>query len=123
MTFPTVAGRVILVTRGAETRDSSGNYVTTNTYRQVRGVLNPGGSSELIQGQDTVITQPSVYFPPGIELGPFDAVITGGTFVDGTTPPVGGDLYEVDGSPNEYPQHPYTGRRVGVEVKLQRVTG
>jgi hypothetical protein len=51
-----------------------------------------------------------VYLPAGTVVGAIDAV------------QVAGQTYEVDGSPNDW-QHPLTGWRPGVEVRLKRVTG
>lgn len=101
---------VTVVTRTASGRDADGNTTWTETSVTVTGAFAPGGSSELIQGQDTVITQPTVYLPSGTAVQPTDRVT------------VAGLTYEVDGSPNEW-INPFTGSDFGVEVKLQRVTG
>ena len=72
--------------------------------------FNPGGSVELVQGQDLVTSQPEVYAPAGTEVGPVDAVTVNGT------------RYNVDGIPNAY-QSPFSGWQTPVVVKLKAVTG
>lgn len=91
--------------------DSLGNDVWTTTETDVKAQwFDPGISSELVQGQDVVTTQPSVGYPPGTAVQAIDAIR-----IDGVT-------YEVDGSPNAY-QNAITGRNYGVVVKLRVVTG
>lgn len=108
MTFP--FGQVVsLVKRVKSGEDALGNDVFSTSSTDVLGAFTPGGSSEQVQGQDTVITQPTVYLPAGTDVSAVDAI------------DVEGDRYEVDGSPNDW-QNPFTGWRPGVEVKLRRVT-
>jgi long-subunit fatty acid transport protein len=95
-------------TKGAP--DAYGNDTWTTTSSTVRGAFNPGTSSELVQGQDLLTVQPSVYLPTGTAVTAVDAV------------QVGGQVYEVDGSPNDW-ANPFTGHAFGVEVRLKRVTG
>jgi len=109
VTFP-FAQTVTVVKRVKSGTDSFGNDVFTTTQVDVPGAFNPGTSAELVQGQDLLTVQPSVYLPPGTDVAAIDAV------------QVGGLLYEVDGSPNAW-TNPYTGWNPGTEVKLRRVTG
>lgn len=109
MTFP-FSQPIILRRRTKNGTDSFGNDVWSTTDTTVPGVFKPGTSVELVQGQDLLTVQPSVYLPPGSVVSAVDVVL------------VGGVAYEVDGSPNEW-DSPFTGWRAGVEVKLRRVTG
>lgn len=90
--------------------DAFGNDTWTEVRTDVRGVFNPGGSTEIVQGQDVVIVQPTVVLPPGTDVAAIDAV------------EVDGNRYEVDGSPSA-PVSPFTNWAPGVVVKLRRVTG
>lgn len=109
MTFP--HGQIVtLVRRVKSGRDPFGNDVWSETRTDVRGVYSPGGSTEIVQGQDLVISQPTVALPPRVDLTAVDAV------------EVNGDVYEVEGSPSA-PQSPFTSWQPGVIVKLRRVTG
>lgn len=109
MTFP-LGAQITLVTRAKSGTDSYGNDVYGETTTTVVGAFAPGGSSELIQGQDTVITQPTVYLPAGTDVTSVDEV------------EVNGLRYLVDGEPNAWVS-PFTGWAPGVEVRLERVTG
>lgn len=109
MTFP-FAQTVTLVKRVKSGTDGLGNDVFTTTTTDVPGAFNPGTSAELVQGQDVVTTQPTVYLPAGTDVVATDAV------------QVAGEQFEVDGSPNVW-TNPFTGWAPGVEVKLRRVTG
>lgn len=109
VTFP-FGVNVTVVSRAVSGTDSLGNDVFTLTKTVVLGAFAPGGSTELVQGQDIVITQPVAYLPPGTVVGPSDAVQVAGT------------TYEVDGSPNAW-LSPFTGWQPGVEVRLKAVTG
>lgn len=109
MTFP-FGEPITLMTRTKGAPDALGNDTWTTTTAVVTGAFNPGVSAELVQGQDLLTTQPTVYLPAGTIIGAIDAVQ-----IDGMT-------YEVDGSPNEW-RNPFTGWGAGIEVKLKRVTG
>lgn len=109
MTFP-FGMEITLLTRTKGSPDTYGNDTWTTTSSIVHGAFNPGSSSELVQGQDLLTVQPSVYLPAGTVVAAVDAV------------QVGGLVYEVDGSPNDWVS-PYTGHAFGIEVRLKRVTG
>lgn len=119
--------KLVLVTRTVTGRDSYGNDVYGLTTTVVVGAFAPGGSSELIQGQDTLIANPTVYLPAGTAVGGVDAVVRNPTLngdqpvLDGDGKPLG-DWYEVDGPPAVW-SSPLTGWSPGVEVRLERVTG
>ena len=109
MSFP-FGQPIVLVKRVRGNPDGFGNDTWTTTTTTVTGAFNPGTSSELVQGQDVVTTQPSVYLPPDADVAAVDAV------------QVGGVQYEVDGLPALW-VNPWTGWRAGLEVRLRRVTG
>jgi hypothetical protein len=93
--------------------DAYGNDVWAETPVSVDAVFAPGSSSELIQGQDTVLTHPSLYLPTDSPPAPTDRVT-----VDGV-------IYDVDGQPDVWPASPFTGRQPDypIVVRLLNVTG
>lgn len=93
--------------------DSYGNDVFTSVPATVAGVFAPGGSSEQVQGQDLLTTQPTVYLLTGTNVAAIDSVT------------VGGLDYEVDGDARSWPSNPFSGWQpdYSVEVRLKRVTG
>lgn len=104
---------VVLKTRVKSGEDNFGNDVFTETDLPTQGVFAPGSSAELVQGQDVVTTQPTVYLPTGTDVSAIDALT------------VNGLQFEVDGAPMVWPPHPMTGWQpdYSVEVRLRRVTG
>lgn len=111
MTLAGAAGvPITLVKRTKGDPDALGNDTWTEQRVDVRGIYNPGGSSEQVQGQDMVTTQPSVYLPAGTDVSSTDRI------------EVAGLSYEVDASPNQWIS-PFSDWNPGVEVKLRRVTG
>lgn len=107
---------VIFHTKGAATgRDALGNDTFSPSDQSVTACMfAPGGSTELVQGQDQVTDQPTVYAPTGTDVGAPDSV---------TVPGYG--TFEVDGLPQAWPPHPRTGWQPSnsVVIKLKRVTG
>jgi long-subunit fatty acid transport protein len=101
---------MVIVRRTATGRDADGNDVFAEQRIGVMGVLNPGTSSEVIQGRDTVTIKPSAYLPTGTDIRSSDALEAQGS------------TYEVVGTANGW-VNPYTGNDFGVEVNLQEVTG
>jgi hypothetical protein len=105
---------VTLLSRTVSGRDADGNDVYTTVETPVPGsVFAPFGSTELIQGQDTSIQNPTIY------LGD-PTVIPKAT--DRVRRP-NGEVYEIDGVPQVFPPNPFTGERVGAVLRLERVTG
>lgn len=94
-------------------QDALGNDTFTTTAATVAGVFAPGGSSEQVQGQDVVITQPTVYLLTGTDVSAVDSLT------------VNGLAYEVDGQPEDWPPSPFSGWQpdYSVVVRLRRVTG
>lgn len=109
MTFP-YGQPVTLLTRAVTGHDGFGNDIYSNTSTTVLGAFDPGGSVETIQGEDLVVSQPTIYLPAGTQIGSVDAV------------QVAGQVFEVDGSPNA-PLNPFSGWEPGVVVRLRGVTG
>lgn len=108
---PTVT--VTLITRTVTGRDADGNDVYGETSLSVPAVFAPGGSSELVQGQDTVIYKPTVYLPAGTDVTAVDAL------------EIGGQPFEVDGQPQDWSAGSPTGwvPDFPIVVQLERVTG
>lgn len=105
---------VTLLSRTVTGRDGDGNDLYTVVETPVPGsVFAPFGGTELIQGQDTTIQNPTVY------LGDPEVVPKATDRVRRSN----GEVYEVDGQPQVYPPNPFTGERVGAVVRLERVTG
>lgn len=109
MTFP-FGDLITLITRTRTGRDGDGNATYTTVAATLRGAFAPAGSIETVQGQDQVVTQDTVYLPPGTQVHAVDQVI------------VNSVTYEVDGSPNSW-RNPYTGVTAGVAAKLKQVSG
>lgn len=104
------AQTVTLITRTVTGQDAYGNDIYGETSTTATAAFNPGTSAEVVQGQDLVTIQPSLYLPPEVDPQPVDAV------------EVGGQRFEVDGDTNVW-QSPFTGWQPGNVLKLRRVTG
>jgi hypothetical protein len=97
--------------------DSNNNTVYGPNPVAVFGIFDPGSSSELVQGQDTVITQASFYLDASSPVpAPTDKL------------QIGDVVYEVDGTPEVY-DNPFgvvwgfDGFTPGPVLRLQKVTG
>ena len=102
---------VTLHSRTVSVRDSLGNDTYTTVDTSINGCgFDPGGSLELVQGQDLVTTTPTLYAPTGTVANPLDQIT------------VRGVLYDVDGGSNDW-RSPLTGWTPGVVIKLKAVTG
>lgn len=106
--FPETA---TIVSRTVTGQDSYGNDVYSEVQTATSGAFAPEGSSELIQGQDTVITQPTFYLADGAPT----PSATDRLIVRGVT-------FEVDGTPQRF-HNPFTGAEPGAVVRLEAVTG
>lgn len=109
MTFA-AAMPVTLITRTVSGQDAYGNDTFTETQTTINAAFAPGTSLELVQGQDLVTIQPTLYLPPDVDPNPIDAVL------------VDGQRYDVDGDTDVW-MSPFTGWHPGNVVKLKRVTG
>lgn len=99
-----------ILTSSVAGEDSDGNDIRTETSVATSGAFAPAGSSELIQGQDTVIDQPTVYLTPGAPVpAPTDRLQVRGT------------TYDVDGKPQVF-HNPFTGDEPGAVIRLLEVT-
>lgn len=110
MDFP-YGETVVLHTRSVTGQDALGNDTLTAVDVTVTGCgFDPGGSTENVQGQDLVTSQPTLYVPAETGVGVVDAVT------------VRGVRYEVDGQPASY-TNPFTGWTPPLVVRLVGVTG
>jgi urease alpha subunit len=111
VTFP-FGVTVTLLTSTISGVDADGNDVFGSTPLTIEGCdFSPGTSTEILGSQDTVISQPTVWFPVGAAIPQaIDKVI-----VQGVT-------YDIDGGPN-VTTNPWTGWTPGPFVKLKAVTG
>jgi hypothetical protein len=106
-----VGETVTLLRRVLAGQDSDGNDEWSTVETDVAGcAVWPRGSSELVQGRDTVIVGLAILLPAGTAVAASDRLR------------VRGDLYEVDGQPGSW-QSPFSGLSAGVQVALTRVTG
>ena len=109
-TFP-FPEQAVIVTRGVTGQDGDGNDVYGETQTPTLGVFAPEGSTELIQGQETVIVNPTFYLMVGAPVpAPTDRLM------------VRGQTFEIDGAPRVY-HNPFTGEEPGAVLRLERVTG
>jgi len=102
-----------LLSQGVTGQDSDGNDVYGPTETATSGVFAPGGSTELIQGQNTVIDNPRIYLVPGAPVP---------TATDKIRRELTGYVYDIDGEPAIY-ANPFTGDKPGAVLDLERVTG
>lgn len=113
MQFP-FGETVTLHTSGLTLQDEDGNDVSDPDWdvtTTLTGVpVWPRNASELVQGQDTLITGLSALLPAGTVVTAIDSV------------DVYGQSYEIDGEPGIF-QSPFTGTNPGVLVNLTRITG
>ncbi len=115
MDFP--YGETVVRQRGVSTSNPYSTEATeldwtTPTTLTINGcAFDPGGSSEPTeQGRNAVITQPTVYAPPGSDITAADRLV------------VRSRTWLVDGDPAEY-VNPFTGWEPGLVVKLKAVEG
>lgn len=100
-----------IVTRAVTGQDADGNDVYGETEIAAFGAFAPEGSTELIQGQETVLTHPTIYLNPESPVpSPTDKIRARGV------------LYDVDGDPQVF-HNPFTGDEPGPVLRLLRVTG
>ena len=105
--FPETA-TILTETKTGE--DSDGNDIMAPTEVPVTGAFAPGGSTELIQGEDVVIANPTFYLDDGMPTpAPTDAMR------------IRGVVYQVDGEPQGF-RNPFTGETPGAVVRLESVT-
>lgn len=103
--------QVVLVRRTKGPLDALGNdtYIDSASA-PVNAVWAPGGSTEQIQGRDTLTITGTLYVAAGTNLSHLDAVL------------VNGQRFEVDGDPIDW-RSPLTGWAPGIEVRVRRAAG
>ena len=104
---------VTFYTRTKSGLDAKGNDLYAAVPTDVPGcAVWPTGSTEQLQGQDTVTAELTVLVPAG-------APVTVSAISKAS---VRGEDYEVTGAPGDW-RSPFTRRRPGFEVRLTRITG
>lgn len=97
-------------------RDRFGTPLPGTSHNSPGWAAAPAGSVEVVNGQQTVTTQDTLY-------GPYDADVKA---ADTVTVPAGQPIepgdYQVDGAPQRW-KNPYTNRKHGCVVRLTRTTG
>lgn len=111
MTKPAFGEPATIITRTVTGQDGDGNDVYSTVEVATSGAFAPAGSTELVQGQATVIENDTFYLDEGAATPePTDRLR------------IRGDLYEIDGRPGVF-HNPYTGYEPGPVLRLERVTG
>jgi hypothetical protein len=107
-------GEPVGVIRPTSGADRYGNtaltYGDAPTHTIRRCAFDPGGTSEVADGRLAVITEPTLYLPPGADLRSTDRVL------------VRGRMFEVTGTPAVW-TNPYDGQTRGVVAPLREVSG
>ena len=100
-----------LLARTVTGHDSDGNDIYSPVETPIYGAFAPSGSSELVQGQLTVITHDTLYLVEGTPVpGAQDQIR------------VRGAVRDIDGAPEDY-SNPFTGWHPGPVVRLVEVSG
>lgn len=100
-----------LHTKGVTGQDADGNDIYGSTDTPLYGAFAPAGSTELVQGQDTVLSHDTLYLEAGSATpAPTDTITVRGT------------VRLVDGRPQDF-RNPFTGWHPGPVVRLLEVTG
>lgn len=97
-------------------KDRFGNPLPGDTFTVAGCAVAPAGSSELVNGQATVLEQDTLYAPFEADIQPQDEVV----IPEGQVVPPG--TYQVDGRPQPW-RSPFTGAGAGTVVRLTRATG
>lgn len=81
-----------------------------------RCALAPSGSTEVVNGQATVVDKDTVYAPYDADVAARDEIVVP------AGQPIDAGTYQVDGSPGRY-RNPFTGEEAGCVIRLTRATG
>ena len=108
-TFP-FPERFSILTETVTGQSGDGNDITTPTEVTVYGAFAPAGSTELIQGQQVVITHDTIYLNDGQPTPKATDKMR-----------ARGEVYDIDAKPDEY-QNPFTGYKPGAVIRLLKVT-
>ena len=107
---------VVLHSRTVTGQDDYGNDVYADTDTTVPNVpVWPRNSSELVQGQDTLIVGLWCLLPATVGGVPIDPTAVGEITV-------AGKRYKIDGEPGDFRVSPLTGNGIGWQVALSRVS-
>ena len=98
-------------TRGVVGQDGDGNDVYGDVPTATTGAFAPAGSTELVQGQQTVLTHDTIYLEDGAPVPSATDQIT-----------ARGSRYDIDGTPDVL-HNPFTGYEPGPVLRLVKVTG
>jgi hypothetical protein len=102
---------IAIVSQTVSGQDDDGNDTRVASETSISGVaFAPAGSTELVQGQDTVITQDTVYLPTGASLPLATDKVR-----------ARGRLYNIEGDPQVF-VNPFTGEAPGAVLRLSKVT-
>lgn len=102
---------VVLHSRTVTGEDEYGNDVYEDTDTPIDNVpVWPRNASELVQGQDLLITGLWCVLPSDVDVFAVDEVT------------VAGKRYKVDGEPGDFRQSPLTGNGLGWQVALTRIS-
>lgn len=104
---------IVLHSRTVTGQDIYHSDVYSSTDTATSGAFAPAGSTEVVQGQDTITTQDSVYITDLTGLPAVEAI-------DQLT--VRGVTYDVDGTPALW-VNPWSGETDGLVIRLRGVTG
>jgi hypothetical protein len=97
-------------TRTVTGQDADGNDVYGDVDTPTSGAFAPAGSTELVQGQETVLTHDTIYLDDGAPVPAATDQVT-----------ARGDRYDIDGTPQTF-HNPFTGDEPGAVVRLLKVT-
>ncbi|HEY5201195.1 MAG TPA: hypothetical protein VIJ31_09820 [Acidothermaceae bacterium] len=102
--------QMTLISRTANGTDAYGNDAFASTTSTFTSPFVPAGSTEQVQGRDTVIENDTIYPPAGTVINPTDQV------------QIDDDVYEVIADALDW-VNPFTGWAPAIEVHLQKVSG
>ncbi|MGH3437088.1 MAG: hypothetical protein ACRDRL_28990 [Sciscionella sp.] len=100
-----------ILTRTVSGQDADGNDVYTVVETATKGAFTPAGTTELIQGQSTVLTHDMLYLTAGQPVPSANDQVR-----------ARGVVRDVDGTPSTYAS-PFTGWAPGAVVRLLEVSG
>lgn len=100
-----------IVTRQVTGQDGDGNDVYADVDTPVTGAFAPAGSTEMVQGRQTVVSNPTFYLSPDSPVPTATARLR-----------VRGRVYDIDGEPQLF-RNPFTGDEPGAVLRLEEVRG
>lgn len=110
-TFP-YSVSVTLLQRVLNGQDEFGNDAYEDNPIEVDGcVVQPSGSSEIVQWTDQVSSDIVVFFPYGTAVSSLDAILYNGI------------KYEIQGIPQNWQPSPFSGNTSPIQARASMVTG